>query len=148
MRIHIAKFSKLGWNERALTEPDFYRICRRERIAVEELPLSVRGFYGTTGGRRFIAIDNRLRGVRWLFTAYHELAHHFLHAPRATATVNFFHLHEDRKVKFEADAFAAVALLPEPLLRRLLSEGADLSEEGLTKEIVELRLKVLDLYGV
>jgi Zn-dependent peptidase ImmA (M78 family) len=148
MQTLFANFKRLELNERALTEADFYRICRREKIKVEDLPLSVRGFYGVCKGKRFIALDSRLRGMPRLFTAFHELAHHFLHAPKATASVNFFHLREDPKVKLEADTFAAVALLPEPLLRKILADGGDFDEHGFTREMVTFRLKVLDLYGV
>jgi Zn-dependent peptidase ImmA (M78 family) len=140
-------FGKFGWNRRVLTQEDFARICRRERIRVEELPLSVRGFYGVCKGKRFIALDSRVRGVPRLFTAYHELAHHFLHVPKATASVNFFHLREDPKVKFEADAFAVVALIPEPLLRRMPTWEIE-EEFGYTRDMINFRLKVLDTFGV
>jgi Zn-dependent peptidase ImmA (M78 family) len=144
----LAKFDSLGWNKRPLTEEDFFRICRRERIAVQEMPLSVRGFYGVCKARRFIALDSKMRGVARLFTAYHELGHHFLHAPKATMQVNYFHLREEPRVKLEADAFAAVALLPEPKLRRMLSIPVEEWEPGFTAEMIEFRLKVLELYRI
>ena len=147
--IHLArKVAHLGWNRRPLSEDDFFRICRREKIAVQEMPLSVRGFYGVCKGRRFIALDSKMRGVARLFTAFHELGHHFLHAPKATAQVNYFHLREEPKVKFEADAFAVVSLLPEPKLRRMLTTLEEEWEPGYTAEMIEFRLKVLATYGV
>jgi Zn-dependent peptidase ImmA (M78 family) len=144
----LTKFERLGWNTRPLTEADFYRITRRERIRVVEMPLSVRGFYGVCKGKRFIALDSKMRGLPRLFTAWHEVGHHFLHAPKATAQVNYFHLREEPRVKLEADAFAVVALLPEPLLRSTIADGGDVFEEGFTRDMIELRLKILDLYGV
>jgi hypothetical protein len=47
MKFSLAKFTSLdiGWNERPLDEADFYRLCRRLKITVEELPLRVEGFY-------------------------------------------------------------------------------------------------------
>jgi Zn-dependent peptidase ImmA (M78 family) len=143
------RFRRYRWNRRAFTEEDFRRIRRREQIELIEYPLSGSlGFYVAGGGRRFIAIDSRLRGVRRLYVLLHELAHHFLHVPPDVTAAHFFRLRPDTKQEHEAEVFAAVALLPEPLLRRLLSEGADLEEEGFTKDVVEFRLKVLDLYGV
>jgi Zn-dependent peptidase ImmA (M78 family) len=136
-----------GLNTRSLTEADFYRICRRERIKVVEMPLLVPGFYMLCKGRRFIVIDSRVRGVRWLHVAWHELAHHFLHAPKRAASVSFFQVREESKVLFEAEAFAAIALIPEPMLRSMLA-GEIEDEHGYTREMVEFRLKVLELYGV
>jgi len=140
-------FSKFGWNSRVLTLDDFFRICRRERIKVVELPLLVPGFYMICKGKSFIAINSNLRGVRKLHVIFHELAHHFLHAPASGATANFFHVREPPKVKFEADAFAIVAMIPEPLLRRMLTWEIE-EEYGYTRDMLNFRLKVLDKYGV
>jgi Zn-dependent peptidase ImmA (M78 family) len=123
-------------NTRALTEADFHRICRREKIKVVEMPLLVSGFFMTCKGRRFIVIDSRLRGVRWLHVAWHELAHHFLHAPRSASAASslFFKVREEGKVLFEAEACAAIALIPEPMLRSMLA--GEIEEEcGYTREI-------------
>ena len=62
MRFSLEKFSNLdiGWNERPLTDDDFYRLCRRFRITVEEIPLRVSGFYYCVMGSHFIAIDSKL----------------------------------------------------------------------------------------
>jgi Zn-dependent peptidase ImmA (M78 family) len=148
MYFALAKLLKSvpGLNSRALTEADFHKICRRERIKVVEMPLLVPGFYMVSRGRRFIVLDSRLRGVRWLHVAWHELAHHFLHAPKAAASVSFFQVREEPRVLFEAESFAAIALIPEPMLRALLA--GEIEDEGYTREMVELRLKVLELYGV
>lgn len=51
---------KIGWNERELTETDFYRLCRRFKIKVVEMPLRTGGFYYRVMGRDFIAVDSRL----------------------------------------------------------------------------------------
>ena len=143
----LAKFQKLGWNKRILTEADFYRICQRERIKVIEMLLLVPGFYMTCKGRAFICIDSRLRSVRWLHVAFHELAHHFLHAPANAASASFFQINEAPKVLFEAEAFAVVALIPETLLRSMLT-GEIEEMHGYPREMLEFRLKVLELYGV
>jgi Zn-dependent peptidase ImmA (M78 family) len=149
MKILLDKFRPYGWNARAFTEEDVLHICRSEGIELAECQLtSSPGLYATTGGRCFIALDSRLRGIRRLHVLLHELAHHFLHVPTDEPAAHFFRLRPDTKQEFEAEAFAAVALLPEPLLRRLLSEASDFEAEGFTKDIVEFRLKVLDLYGI
>jgi Zn-dependent peptidase ImmA (M78 family) len=145
----LSKFEHLGWNRRAFTEEDISRICRREKIELVEYPLSGSpGSYMRVGGRSVIAVDSRLRGVRRLYVLLHELGHHLLHVPPDATVAYFFQLKPDSKQEHEAEVFAAVALLPEPLLRRLLAEGSDFDEAGFTKDVVEFRLKVLDLYGI
>jgi Zn-dependent peptidase ImmA (M78 family) len=142
-------FKRFGWNERAFTEEHALRICRRLKIKVIEYPLSgARGSYMKVGGRALITVDSRLRGVPRLYVLLHELAHHLLHVPPDVTVAYFFRLRPHTKQEFEAEAFAAVALLPEPLLRRMLKGDEDFEEAGFTKDIVELRLKVLSLYGV
>ena len=149
MKFLSEKFRPYGWNSRAFTGEDVLRICRREKVEMVEYRLTgSHGLYMASRGRCFITVDSRLRGVRRLHVLLHELAHHFLHVPPDAAAAHFFRLRPDTKQEFEAEAFAAVALLPEPLLRRLLGEAADFETEGFTKDIVEFRLKVLDLYGI
>lgn len=147
MNLLLAKFKPLGWNRRALTEADFHRICRRERISVAEMPLPVPGYYMVCRGKSFIVIDARQRGVHWLYTAFHELAHHFLHVPDPNATAIYFRRAPQSKAEFEAEAFAVVALIPEPLLRELLTLPVE-EMNGFTRDMLEFRLQVLDIYGI
>ena len=141
-------FGKFGWNSRLLTEADFYRICRRERIKIVEYPLeSSPGFYMVCNGRHFITIDSRLRGVRRMYVLWHELAHYFLHVPPHANSVRWFQLKPNTREELEAEAFAVIALIPEPLLRRMLSSEIE-DEYGYTREMLNFRLKVLDLYGI
>jgi Zn-dependent peptidase ImmA (M78 family) len=145
---HLArKFAPLGWNRRVFTEADFDRLCRRERIRVCEIPLSVGGFYMRARGRQFIYLDSRLRGVRRLRAALHELGHYYLHAGAEPTSAFFYGLRPDAREEFEADAFAAVAMIPEPLLRRLLAWEIE-EEYGYARDLINFRLKVLDTYGI
>lgn len=145
----LTKFEKLGWNRRAFTEADVYRICRREKVKIIEYPISgTLGFYMRCAGRCIITVDSRLRGVRRVYVLLHELAHYFLHVPAEATAAHFFRLRPDTKQEFEAEAFAVVAVLPETLLRSTLAEGGDFEEEGFTRDIIEFRLKVLEMYGI
>jgi Zn-dependent peptidase ImmA (M78 family) len=142
-------FGRFGWNVRAFTEEDVLRICRRLKVKVIEYPLSgTLGSYMRVGGRAFITVDSRLRGVQRLYVLLHELAHHLLHVPEDVTVAYFFRLRPHTKQEYEAEVFAAVALLPEPVLRRIIYEGGDFEGEGFTQDIIEFRLKVLDRYGV
>lgn len=145
----IERFNELGWGVRALGERDFARVCGREKLEVVEYPISgAHGLYIRCCGRSVIAVDSRLRGVGRLIVLWHEVAHHFLHVPPHVTAAHFFRLRPNTKQEFEAEVFSSVALLPEPKLRRMLAAAPEEWEPGFTQEMVEFRLKVLELYGV
>ena len=108
MRFLTEKFTSLniGWNERRLTMVDLYRLCKRYRIAVQEMPLATGGFYYRVMGRDFIAVDSRLDEVRKLFVLFHELGHYLLHTPESGATANFHGVGRQTRKEREADLFA------------------------------------------
>jgi Zn-dependent peptidase ImmA (M78 family) len=138
-----------GFGERPLTAEDFYRICRRLKVKAHTIPLRVDGFYMfTPRGGAHIYINSRLRGLRWLYVAWHELAHHLLHAPKDVTVAFFCNVKPDSKEDVEAEAAASIAVLPAPKLRRIVATPREEWEHGITEEIVETRLRVLGTYGV
>jgi Zn-dependent peptidase ImmA (M78 family) len=152
MRLSLAKLKTrlpVWWNKRPATEQDFYNICRRERITVREIPLRVPGYYMIFMNRRFIIINSRLRGIRWLHVAIHELGHHFLHLPKCQPNGSLFFLDNNSKEHAEAEAFAMVTMIPDPLLRSLLKSGEyfDVDDEGLSAELFKERRALYERYG-
>lgn len=99
------------------------------------------------GGKRHLYLNSRLRGVRKLYVAFHELAHHFFHTTPSTASASFYRVVENSRDEIEAEAFALIALIPEPLLRSMLA-GEIEEVYGYTSEMLKFRLKVLDRYGL
>lgn len=103
---------KLGWNQRALDDTDFHKLCQKENIQVVEKVMEVPGIYAVIGGQAFIFINSQLPRLRKLHVMFHELAHYYLHAP----PVAFFHVdgatQRQSKEDAEADALAAIALIP------------------------------------
>jgi Zn-dependent peptidase ImmA (M78 family) len=137
-----------GFGERPLMAEDFYRACRRMRVKVHTIPLRVDGFYMfTPRGGAHIYVNSRLHGLRWLYVAWHELAHHILHAPKDVTVAFFRNVSPGSKEDVEAEAAASIAIVPEPKLRRLLATPREEWEYGITEEMVEHRLKVLRIYG-
>lgn len=128
----------IGWNDRPLTEVDFYRICRKFKITVEEMPLRVSGFYYRVLGRDFIAIDSRLTGNKRLMVMFHELAHFLFHTPETGESASFHRVGRKTRQEIEADAFALCALLPVTSLASL-----DQSDQ-FSPEIVRERLKIFE----
>jgi len=139
-----AKHLDLGWNERGLTETDFYRICRKFKITVEEMPLRVSGFYYRVLGRDFIAIDSRLSGNKRLMVMFHELAHFLFHTPESGETANFHGIDRKSRQEIEADAFALCSVIPEKMLE---NAAADL-DQLFPPELVAERLALYRRSGI
>jgi len=138
---------KIGWNERELTETDFYRLCRRFKIKVVEMPLRTGGFYYRVMGRDFIAVDSRLPREKKLLVLFHELGHFLFHTPESGATANFHGVGRRTRVEREADVFALCALIPKLWIEtKTLQELVD--QDGFTPEIVAERLAVFEHYRV
>lgn len=108
------------FNRRAFAFADFERIAKRERIKWLESPLpdEIRGFYSSTRRRvyrkRFIVFNDNLGETERTFTAFHELAHHFLHAPQMGAARLYCPAHRDHNhaCDVEADAAALLWMIP------------------------------------
>src|SRR6476620_11565914 len=142
MRFLTDKIASLGigWNERPLTAEDFHRLCRRFRINVVEMPISVRGFYYRVKGRDHIAVDSRLSEVEKLAVMFHELGHFLFHAPETGATASFHHVAGLTREECEADTFALCALLPRPTLAERSPD--ELIDEGYPPAIIRARLAI------
>jgi Zn-dependent peptidase ImmA (M78 family) len=149
MRFLYDKISglEIGWNERPLSETDFYSLCKRFGITVDEMPLSVSGFYYCVMGRHFIAVNSGLAPARKLFVMFHEFAHYLMHAPNLHEMASYHGVGRQTRKEYEADVFAIIALLP----RRLIDSktSAELVDhEGFDPEIVRERLRILERYGL
>lgn len=148
MQFLIEKINRLdvGWNERPLSELDLYRLCRRFKIVVQEMPLAVGGFYYRVLDRDFIAVDSKLPPVKKLAVLYHELGHFLFHMPASGATANFHGVGRRTRQEIEADAFALCALIPrEWVLTGSVEELIEL--EGFPPDMVAERLKIFTDHG-
>lgn len=148
MRFVCEKIAGLGfgWNQRPLTENDFYLICKRLRVNVVEMPLRTDGFYYRVLGRDHIAIDSRLSGVKKLLVQFHELAHLLLHTPESGATANFHGIGHKTRIEREAEVVALCALIPRGLIAGC--PAGDLVEDyGFSPETVVERLEIFSKYG-
>jgi len=149
VRFLIDKISKLnfGWNERPLSEADLYGLCKRFRVSVQEIPLTVGGFYYRVMSRDFIAVDSKLTRHQKLAVLFHELAHFLFHTPESGATANFHGVGRRTRQEIEADVFAACAIVPRPWIEsRSIQELIDI--DGIPTEMVDARLEILRRYGV
>ena len=124
MLLALAAFKRAvpRFGERPLTPDDFGVACLRTRVAAHSIPLRVEGFYMfTRRGGAHIYVNASLRGPRWLYVAWHEFAHHLLHAPPDVTVAFFCNVRPDSKEDREAEAVASICLLPEAKLRRLIA---------------------------
>ncbi len=149
MQFFLTKIEQLGigWNRRRLTEEDFYTLCRRHKVTIEELPLRVSGFYYSVAGRHFIAVNSNLAVGEKLFVMFHEFAHFLLHAPDSGATANFHGIGRKTRKEREADMFALVALIPQQwLIDR--APGEIIESENVTAEKLRERMEIFNARGI
>ena len=137
---------KIGWNERPLNEHDFYRICKRFKVGVTEMPLRVGGFYYRVSERDFIAVDSRLSGPKKLLVLFHELGHFLLHTPDSGATANFHGIQKTSRKEIEADAFALCAVIPKTMLESRSPD--ELIHEGIDPDALRERVEVYRRCGI
>jgi len=138
---------RIDWNKRPLTETDFHKLCRRFKVTVQELPLTVGGFYYSMMGRHFIAIDCRLSPQKKLFVMFHEFGHYLLHVPDGSATANYHGIGRRTRNEIEADVFALCALIPRSWIESdRLSELAE--DAGFEIGQVRERIEVFDRFGI
>ena len=137
---------RIGWNQRPLTEDDFYRQCRRFRITVQEMPLVVGGFYYRVLGRDFIAVNSRLTGAKKLAVLFHELGHFLFHTPESGAAASFHGVGRRTRKECEADIFALCALIPTAWIASRSPE--ELLADGIAAEMITARFKIYERHGI
>ncbi len=147
LALRILQRAILDWNRRSLTLDDFYRICRRERIKVHEIPLRVPGFYMVDRGRAHLYLNSSLRGMEFLLAAFHELGHHFLHAPPHRTVSYFYRQPANTKKEIEAQAFALIALIPDSLLKKILASEEYAEDWGFAEEMMKERCDLFIRYS-
>lgn len=148
MQLIVEKISQLGigWNERPLNEDDFYNICKRFKIGVTEMPLTVGGFYYRVMGKDFIAVDCKLSGPRKLLVLFHELGHFLLHTPDTGATANFHGIGRRGRKEIEADAFALCSVIPKSLIESRSLE--ELIHDGIDPDALCERVEIYRRHGI
>jgi len=132
---------KIKWNVVPLTETDFYVLCKRLKITVQEMPLTVGGFYYRVMGGDFIAINSSLAGPQKLAVLFHELGHFLFHTPASGATASFHGVGRRTRQECEADIFALCAIIPRSWIEtRSIQEIID--DDGFPAEMVAARYEI------
>ncbi len=149
MQFFVEKIIRLqiGWNERPLSEADFYRLCKRHKVSVEEMPLRVGGFYYRMMGRDFIAVNSRLRNGEKLEVMFHELGHFLFHTPETGETANFHGVGRRTRKEREADIFALCAIIPKCWVENRRPHEL-VEDEGLSASMVAARHEISRRYGI
>lgn len=133
-----------GLDVRPLDENDFLHICEHEQIIVLERSVPT-SFYMRCDGVPAIVLKKGERGLRRLFSAYHELGHHFLHGGESDSLA-LFRGSRDSKSEIEADAFAAIALCPAIALES--HRWLDEHPEAFARRIWIMRMHIRETYRI
>lgn len=138
---------KIGWNERPLGEIDFYKLCKRHKIVIDEMPLRVSGFYYCVKGGHYIAIDSKLPKGMKLLVMFHEFAHFLMHAPSVNETASYHGVGRKNRKEIEADVFALVALIPVKWLETMTPDEI-IDRSGLDVKHVKERFEIFERNGI
>ena len=149
MNFLVEKISnlKIDWNKRALTEDDFHRLCRRFKITVQEMPLSVGGFYYCMKRRHFIVVDSKLPPRKKLFVMFHEFAHFLIHVPDTGVTASFHGIGKKTRKEMEADAFALCSLIPRIWIETRSGQET-LEDEGIEPDVLLQRIEIYKRFEI
>lgn len=132
------------WSKRVLTEKDFFEFCAAREIIFCETDL-VEGFgeYRVHQERNFIILHKYAIKNWRLWILYHELGHYLLHYPSTAG----FSDSTTRKMDWEANTVAAVALIPLQLLKqKTFFEIHD--EYNYPKQLIKLRVEIYQRLGI
>ncbi len=148
MRLLIDQISKLqiGWNERPLTEADFYRLSKRFEVRVIETPLHTSGFYFRLRGHNIIAVDCKLSGTAKLAVLFHELGHFLFHIPESGPAANFHNIGRRTRQEIEADIFALCAVIPKTLIET--HSIAELIYDGFPAQMIAARYEIYHQHNI
>ncbi|MFN7930340.1 MAG: ImmA/IrrE family metallo-endopeptidase [Blastocatellia bacterium] len=95
------------------------------------------GCYTVIRGYPCIALDEKLSPTELLITAWHEMGHHFLHAP----DLHLYGHPNKSKAEYQAHVISACALIPQQVIRR--HTFADIEEAyNLPHDLVLFRARV------
>ncbi len=118
----LAAFPWLG--TRPVTETDLLGFCADRKIELVWSTSVTAGIYVVFDGADFIFLNSKLYGRRLLHVFAHEIGHYLLHVPNGRRfAAEFYTVHDKRKKHCEAEAVAALLLLPIPELEDLLIAG-------------------------
>lgn len=130
------------WNCRVLTEDDLITFCDQLNVDIIDGPLEQPGCRIPYRGRTQLYLNNRLRGHDRLYVGFHEWGHCAIHPPR----IQFF-CGLNRSIEFEADAIAACALIPRPLITHYWPE--EIAEEYLYPDwMIKFRQTLLKYWEI
>lgn len=132
-----------NWNKSVLTIEDGEMFCYKNGVRLITAPIASRGEYTVYKKIPFIIIRENLNPKWKTWVLWHEIAHHILHYPG-----NYlFSSSSARKIDFEANFVAAVALMPLSIIGQL-TVSEIIAEYGYPKEIIEIRKLIYDNYRI
>lgn len=131
------------WNTRILGYGDMPELCRMAKCGFIEVPAKFRGEYKIIGETPIIVIRDDLKNELRSWVALHELGHHLLHYPASHTFSRGVYC----KADFQANFFAAVALMP-TLMCREMTAAEIIAHYDYPKEIVEIRLRISYHFGL
>lgn len=131
---------------RSATEDDLFEFCVQRGITIEHSPEVSAGIYVMFAGEHFVFLNSKLRGLRMLHVAFHEIGHYLLHVPKGREfAAEFYQLHDRERSHCEAESVAALLLLPPRDLHLVLQSPETYACDDL-QTLIGLRLDLWTKY--
>jgi Zn-dependent peptidase ImmA (M78 family) len=140
---NLAQKTIEGWNKRPLSFEDGEMLCHQLGVRLLFENIKSRGEYMPYKKIPFIILRKNLKQKWWAWVLWHEIAHHLLHYPG-----NYlFSRSTVRKIDFEANFIAAIALLPTAVIQQLTAAEI-IAEYGYPEELIRVRKLIYDFYKI
>jgi hypothetical protein len=146
MKDLLNRLSQYGFNQRILTEEDFFSIADEQGIVVVENTAFTA--YLLIDGEAFICLakDLNSKPTRKKFAMFHELCHHFNHGGIEPNEIHFFST-QPTKEEREAQAVGLIALCPVGCLTGEIEFDKEWRGECGTR-VYDARAEIYDTYGI
>lgn len=139
----VSQIHCMHWNQKVLTEAHALAFCDESGVRLLQHASVEYGRYVFYKRLHFIIINPCLAAGMRLWVLWHEIAHFLYHSPQ---TENFSALML-RRQDHEANWFAAVAMMPKPLIAGKTIDEV-VYEFGYPKEIVQIRYDISERDGI
>jgi hypothetical protein len=86
--------------------------------------------------------------LEWLEAGFHEMGHHFLHKPALHTAAYYFRMEPPTKEEHEAQAFAEIMMIPQPLMFEILESPDYIEHWGFAERLFTGRCDLFARYTV
>lgn len=131
--LKILKWNKSAWNFETVE-----KCCDLAGIEMDTVSMSEKGLFWMPDGIPSILLSDKLRGIHKLAVATHELGHFFSDMPESA----LYSPKSKDKREFLANKFSIIAMIPQGLMRKMLTQYSLWDEYNFGAQRLEFRYRI------